>query len=60
MVAYKVQIIITFTQLFHDFYTNLLGKLFKMPKSLTVKDTDVVYIALLKTASLCTFVVNEI
>ena len=32
MVEYKVQII-TFSQIFRDFYTYSLDKLFKMPKS---------------------------
>ena len=40
------------SQVFHDFYTYLLSQLCKMPNPLMVKDTDEVYIALLKTTSL--------
>ena len=40
-------------------HTYLLGQLCKILKPLMIKDTDVVYIGLLKTTSLCTFVVNK-
>ena len=44
MVGYKVQII-TFSQVFHDFYTYVSGQLCKMPKSFNDQtDTNVVYI----------------
>ena len=58
MTECKVQTI-TFSQKFHDFYTYISGQLSKMPKSLMVKDSDVVHTALLKTTSLYTFVANK-
>ena len=45
---------------FHDFFTNSYqGNFVRGPNPLMVKDTDVVYIALLKTTSLRTFVANK-
>ena len=45
MVKHEVQII-TFSQIFHDFYIYLSGQLSKMSKSFNGQDTDVVYIEL--------------
>ena len=55
MVGYKVQII-TFSQILLDTYQ---ANYVRCPNLLMVKGTDVVYIALLKTFSLCTFVANK-
>ena len=58
MVKCKVKII-TFSQIFHDFYIYVSGRLHKMPKFFNGKDADLVYFALLKITSLCTFVANK-
>ena len=57
MLEYKVQII-TFSD-FMFFTHTYLANCVRCPNPLMVKDTDVVYIALLKTTSLCTFAANK-
>ena len=59
MVKYKVQII-TFSQNFMIFKHTNKANCVRYPKRSMVKDTDAVYIALLKTTSLCTFVAEKV